>query len=138
MSAKLPPIAVSGLIGVLAMGVFGCTGVGSSSMPTTGAARYEGSVQISATAVPAEARPMGVVEAHGPAHHFVKIVDQFRSEVAKVGGDYGKIDSMSTKHDIVSRTSSESYKCGESTCSRTVTRNVEVATTTVQGRAFRR
>jgi hypothetical protein len=152
-----------------------CTHVGSSAYSTAGApppsapeAPAPPAVAISATMVPAGAQELGVVEAHGrqPLATLEAIVAEFRTRVVSLGGDFGRIDSMGTTHEMVDE--SYTYDCGTTetttetrsvyqpgpggmgsyvTQSVPVTRHrpktctgvrkVEAATLTVVGRAFR-
>jgi hypothetical protein len=107
------------------------------------------------------------VEASGrqPAAPLELLVSEFRARVAGIGGNYGRIDSIQTRHDMVTET--YDYDCGtdevafetqttssigadgaptfttqtvpvtrrvSKTC--TGEKTVEVATTTLLGRAF--
>jgi hypothetical protein len=124
-------------------------------------------VAVSATSDPAGGRQLGVVEATGrrPAATLPLLVAELQARVAAVGGDFARIDSIVTKHELV--TESYDYDCGTDVVeyetqvvtstgadgmlssstvpvpvvrhvSRTCTgaRTVEVATTTLLGRAF--
>jgi hypothetical protein len=116
---------------------------------------------------PTASRQLGIVEATGrrPAATLEQLVAEFRTRVAAMGGDFGRIDSIATTHEMV--TESYDYDCSEEvlefetqtvstigpdgtpsfttqtvpvtrhvpkTC--TGERTVEVATTTLLGRAF--
>jgi hypothetical protein len=117
-----------------------CTHVGSSGYATGPTlAPSSGYVVVSATRDPASAQELGVVEAHGPraTATIEQIVAEFRARVASMGGDYGRIDAFPTKHDLVTQT--YAYGCGTPKAPMTCTgyRQVEVATFSVVGRAFR-
>jgi hypothetical protein len=125
-------------------------------------------VEVSATRDLPRAQELGVVEVHGrlPVATLERLVLEFRGRVAAMGGDYGRIDSFATRHEMVTET--YDYECGtsESTVeTQTVTsvgadgtptvstesvpvtryvsktctgeRRVEVATLTLVGRALR-
>jgi len=126
-----------------------------------------GPVAISATRDPAGGRQLGIVEATGrqPGATLERLVAEFSLRVAGMGGDHGRIDSIATRHELV--TEHYDYDCGTDETvletrtvfttgadglpafatetvpvtrhvSRTCTgeRTVEVATTTLLGRAF--
>jgi hypothetical protein len=126
-------------------------------------------VEIGATRAPSDAEELGLVEAHASpsAGTLQALVAEFRERVASLGGDYGRIDSMATRYELVAER--YDYECGGTetvmetqTTSRTgadgvpvletesvpVTRYVsrtctgermvEAATLTLVGRAFRR
>jgi len=126
------------------------------------------SVRVSATRDPPKAEELGVAEAHGtvPAATLDALLSEFRARVASMGGDYGRIDTLGTRHEMVTET--YTYDCSTTetvTDTRTVShvnpdgtvtftteavpvtrtvsktcigeRQVEVATLTVVGRAFR-
>lgn len=69
-------------------------------------------VAISATADPAGARALGVVEASGqlPWTTLDTLVSEFRTRVASMGGDFGRIDSFATRRELVTET--YDYDCG--------------------------
>ena len=125
-------------------------------------------VEISATRDPSMAKELGLAEAHGrmPAATLEAVISEFRSRVASMGGNYGRIDTLATKDEVIQE--QYSYECGytvTSTETRTVTqvnpdgstsfttenvpvtqyvsqtcngvRDVEVVTLSVVGRAFR-
>lgn len=125
-------------------------------------------VHLSATRDPARADELGYAEAHVTMEPgaLANAVAVFRERVAALGGDSGRIDSIATKHEIVTET--WTYECGttETTTETrmvlrvnadgvfvpdtetvtvsnyvprtcTQTRDVEAVTLTVVGRAFR-
>jgi hypothetical protein len=75
-------------------------------------ARSASTVSISATRDPAGAQEIGIVEAHGrrPQATAEALVAEFRSRVAMLGGDFGRIDDFATRHEL--RTESRDYECG--------------------------
>jgi hypothetical protein len=134
---------LAGLTLVLAALSFGCSRVGSSSVQTGPAqhAPHAGPVRVMATIIPPGAQELGAVQAYGHGKGLADILPAFQKEVAKLGGNWGKVDSMVTKFTMQTRTRQESYQCGSAntpqTCTRMVTEQVEVATTTIMGRAYR-
>ena len=98
-------------------------------------------VRISALAVPEGASELGIVQAHVIQGSIENAMPEFREQVARLGGDFGKVNDVSTNFELQTRTQHESYNCGTSdkprTCTRTVTRTVEVATTRIIGKAYR-
>jgi len=102
---------------------------------------HAGPVIVRATDIPPGAKQVAAVEANGTSAPLATIMSEFVQKVASVGGDYGKIDSIRTKFDMVTTTNTYSYSCGSpqapATCTGTNTSTHEVATTTVVGRAFR-
>jgi hypothetical protein len=96
-------------------------------------------VRLSGLAVPEGATEVGIVQAKGTGK-LQDLVDEFSAQVRKVGGNYGKIDSMPTKFEMVTSVQSYTYSCGTAkapaTCSGTRTVTTEVATTQLLGRAF--
>ncbi len=90
---------------------------------------------------PEGASELGIVQAHTVQGSIEDALPEFREQVAQLGGDFGKIDDVGTKFEIQTRTRTESYNCGTSdkpnTCTRTVTENVELATTRIMGKAYR-
>jgi hypothetical protein len=69
------------------------------------------SVRVSATRDPVKAEELGVAEAHGriPAATLEALIGEFRARVASMGGDYGRIDSVRTRHEMVTET--YTYDC---------------------------
>lgn len=119
----------------------GCSGTHSSSYRTAGgpAARYEGVVRVFVTNTPREVREIGIVQVDS-VESLERAITEFQERVAQLGGDTGVIDRYSTSHEMVSSTSTESYSCGSPqaprTCTRSVTRQHEVATLHLVGRAM--
>jgi hypothetical protein len=122
---------------VLALASSGCVMTRSSAVPSSAAAGLApqalDAVQVRATTVPEGARELGLVEANGlGAAELPDIVAEFRQRVAVLGGNYAKVDRIASKFEM--QTQMYTYTCGKSTC--TGTRQVEVRTTSVLGRAF--
>ncbi|MFW6067650.1 MAG: hypothetical protein ACOC97_04870 [Myxococcota bacterium] len=123
--------------------VAGCSNVRSSTVHT-GANRHaphQGAVTVQATQVPPQAEELAVVQTRGHNVELSDLVPDFAREVAKVGGNFGKVDKIRTKFEVTQQNRQETYQCGTQdapqTCTRTVTDQVEIATTTITGRAFR-
>jgi hypothetical protein len=97
-------------------------------------------VMLSSLTVPPNARELGVVQAHSDQADISRLMPEFVSRVAGLGGNFGKIDDITTSYEMRSVTSTQSYSCGTASaprsCSRVVTSVVEVPTTRVLGRAF--
>ena len=123
-------------------------------------------MRISATRDPVGGVELGAVEAHshGPAS-LVALMEELRSRVASLGGDFARIDGLATRYEMVReeysydcRTTETRYETrtvvgsgveGTSTSTESVpvteyvpktchdTRWVEVATFSMTGRAFR-
>ena len=126
---------------VMVVGIAGCRNVRSSGVPTGGGYRPNaGPVTIRASDVPPGAVQVGVAQAFGQAT-IDQLVPEFADRVAKLGGNFGKIDDIRTKFEMQSKSESYQYSCGTPQaprqCTGTRTRTVEVATTTIIGRAFR-
>ncbi len=98
-------------------------------------------VRISALVVPPGAEELGIVQAHTVGGTIEDAMPEFRAQVAGLGGDFGKVNDITTKFEIQTRTRNETYNCGTSdkprSCTRTVTENAEVATTRILGKAYR-
>ncbi|MBT9558299.1 MAG: hypothetical protein IV100_19860 [Myxococcales bacterium] len=116
-----------------------CTSVRGSAVSTAGFERYTGAVQVVAHSDPPGMKEVGMVEVHGGAQ-LDDLVKEFRKKTAEVGGRVGKIDSIQTRFDWKTQSSIQGYNCGTvsspKTCYRTVNRQVEVAITSIVGRAF--
>jgi len=115
----------------------GCVMTRSSAVPSSAAAGLSpqdvSNVRVRATDVPKGARELGLVEANGlGTAELPDIVEEFRQRVARLGGNYAKVDRIASKFEM--QTQTYTYTCGKSTC--TGTRQVEVRTTSVLGRAF--
>ncbi len=125
-------------IGSLALlSLAGCAQVQTSAVPTSAAsAPYRGAVEIRATTIPPGARQLGIVEAHGANTTIDKLVPEFVKRVAKMGGNYAKIDRIKTRYQWTTETRTYSYQCGKMTCTGTRSEPVEFGTTSIQGRAF--
>lgn len=136
------PLFIASLFGLLLWN--GCSSVSSSSVatgPAQGQRVSAEQVSVAATWVPEGAIQVAIVETHGNCNEGMgELIRGFREEVSRSGGNFGKVDSMRTRFEIVQQTRTESYNCGTSqapqTCTRQVTSNVEVGTTTVLGRSF--
>lgn len=133
------------LLLLVALLLGGCVSVRSSAVPTStaprkvrpAAAAQSTVIQVRALEVPAGAQELGLVEANGVGvlTTLDQVIAEFRRRVAALGGDFGKIDSVTMNFEMQSQ--SYSYGCGNknsSTC--TGWRQVEVPTLSVIGRAF--
>lgn len=134
------PVASMSLGVLLLLGAGACTNVRSSGVATGRAATpNEGRVVVRASDIPNGAVEVGVAQAFGQAT-VDKLVPEFSERVRKLGGNFGKIDDISTKFEIKSWSESYTYNCGTYNSPRQCTghrqRSAEVATTTIVGRAF--
>lgn len=137
MSRRLAP---SGLL-LLVAGAACAPAVVSSAVATAPGLAVPGRpVMLSSLHVPPNARELGIVQAHSNQTDIQRIVPEFVGQVAALGGNYGKIDDVTTTYQMRTTTSLQSYSCGTPnapmTCTRSVTTTVEVPTTRVLGRAF--
>ena len=98
-------------------------------------------VRVSALRVPDGAAELGIVQAHTVGGSIEDAMPEFREQVATLGGDFGKVNDVSTSYEMTTRTRTETYNCGTSdkprSCTRTVTEQVELVTTRVLGKAYR-
>lgn len=116
----------------------------SSAVPTgpqgVVAPNHQGRVVVHATRVPENAVQLGIVEAHGNIVDIEQVMPEFANRVAKLGGNYGKVDDITTKFEVRSEARSYTYSCGDykspRTCTGTRMQTVEYATTTILGRAY--
>lgn len=69
-------------------------------------------VEVSATRDPPSAVELGIVEAHGrvPVATLDALVAEMRARVASMGGNFCRIDSLATSHEMVTET--YDYECG--------------------------
>jgi hypothetical protein len=121
-------------VALLALLGAACSGVEGSAV-ATGRTRapHAGRVVLVALSVPEDAEELGVVQARG-AGELEDLAQEFRAQAASLGGDLAKVDAIKSKAELT--TQSYSYACGKATC--TGVRTVEVVTTQILGRAFRR
>jgi hypothetical protein len=119
--------------------------VSGSAIPTRTADDVQvvdaSSVRVSVLTVPEGAGELGIVQARTTQGNIEDAMPEFRAQVARLGGDFGKINNVSTKFETETRTRNESYNCGTAdkpqTCTRTVTEDVEISTTAIIGKAYR-
>lgn len=141
-SASFLSILQFGVLGlVLATASLACSTVRGSAVRTGGGGEgeYQGQVRITAFE-PRGAQQVGLIQARGQ-EPIDQLAEEFRSQAAKVGGNVAKVDDVTTKFEMVTRTETYSYSCGTSkapqTCTGTRTVTTEVCTTQLVGRAFR-
>jgi len=138
---------------ILAVGCITTTAASSGVSTSAPQAPSSTPVTLSATRDPDNGQQVGLVEAHGqrPPATLGAVATEFCSRVAQLGGDYGRIDSLGTRFEIV--TESYTYDCGTTMIvgtsadgapitaympqSCTGYYDVEVGTLTLTGRAFR-
>lgn len=111
-----------------AIASFGCVPRPESSAVRTvaGADAYRGPVYVSVMTAPPEAVQVAMVEAHGTSTELSAVVEEFARRVASSGGNFGKIDRMSVRFELMPVRDNR----GNVTY-------VEVGTTLLQGRALR-
>lgn len=63
-------------------------------------------------------------------------VEELQRRAAELGGDVAVVDRYTTSYEIHQQTTTQSYACGNSQCSRQVTQDVQVEILHLQGRAF--
>lgn len=101
----------------------------------------QSAVRVSALTVPEGASELGIVQAHTIQGSIEDAMPEFRTQVARLGGDFGKVTDVTTHFELKTQTRTETYNCGTSdkpsTCTRMVTEQVEVATTRILGKAYR-
>lgn len=121
--------------------VAGCRTVQGSSVATgqvQAPVRDDAPVRLSVLIAPASDQ-VGIVQSRGVGK-LEDLVEEFEAQVRKVGGNYGKIDSMRTKFEMVTTIQSYTYNCGSTkapvTCTGSRPVTTEVATTQILGRAF--
>jgi hypothetical protein len=135
---------VRAVIGLgLLVAVAGCEPPVVSSAVPSSAAQLGAPVRpvmLSSLGVPPGARELGLVQAHSNQTDIRKIMPEFVARVASLGGNFGKVDDITTSYEMQTVTTTQSYSCGTpnapNTCTRVVTSQVEVPTTRVLGRAF--
>lgn len=98
-------------------------------------------VILSAVNIPPGATDLGVVQAHSPNGTIDLIIPEFVNQVMRLGGNFGKIDDVSTRFETITYPVTHTYSCGTATapmtCTSTTMQTREVATTRILGRAFR-
>lgn len=114
-----------------------CSGTRSSSYRTTPgtAAPYEGTVRVTITAAPPGAVQVGLVEVDSE-DELARAVEELQRRTAEMGGDTAVIDRYSTSFEMRQHTSTQSYQCGQSTCTRQVVQNYEASILHLYGRAL--
>jgi hypothetical protein len=99
-----------------------------------------GRMWVSAMSIPPQAIQLGTVQASG-IETIDGLMPKFMEEVARIGGNFGKVDLVSTSFDMRTYMESYTYNCGAGgqfrQCHGMRSRTGEVATTRILGRAFR-
>jgi hypothetical protein len=129
------------LVVLLAIGVGGCSAVRSSGVATgVRADSYSGAMRVSATVEPPGVAQVAVVQASGVNVLIAEIVPELMARARRHGGDFVKIDDIRSSFEVQARSQMQTYGCGTPraprTCTRVVTTQEEVMTTTITGRAF--
>jgi hypothetical protein len=119
-----------------------CATVNSSAVSTgpMQAGPWSGQVTISALQPPDPGTELGIVQTSGAGATVEKLLSKFVDKVRELGGNYGYIDTISSKYELIHSTQTYTYSCGTTQAPRTCTgvRQVtnEVRTTQIVGRAF--
>ncbi len=119
-----------------------CASVQTSALPTSPfrLAPHRGRVAVSLTRDPPAGVELGRVEA-STAGTVEDLVPELVERVADLGGDYARIDEITTRFEWQWRPVTSSYNCGTfrfpMSCTRTYMVSEEVATLRASGRAFR-
>lgn len=120
----------------------GCSTVHSAAIPSTNVryAPHQGPVTVSATTDPPEGTQLGEVMASGMTT-IEEVVPELVTRTAQLGGNYTRIDELSTRYQWMTRPVTQTYNCGSyrfpMTCTRTYYQQEEVGVLTARGRAFR-
>ncbi len=118
----------------------GCSNVHGSAVATSAAPAYSGAVRLSALDDPGGATQVGIVQASGTGK-LEDLAEEFVAQVRKVGGNFGKVDAVRSRFEMVTQNQTYTYSCGSSsapaTCTGMRTVTSEVMTTQVLGRAFK-
>jgi hypothetical protein len=129
---------------VAALSLAGCRSIQQSAFRTAELAYppYHGPVQVSRTQEPTGI-PLAVVQAYGEGSPSIgTLMAELTHTAAQLGADFVKVDRVATRFDEAFEAETVSYECGTDkepmTCTQTNTNVMEVATTQVVGRAFRR
>lgn len=120
-------------LSVLVVASLGCAPVVHTSSVPVGGPRIAtmDKVQIGATGIPAGATELGIVEAHSSQNVSLEsLIPEFAAAAGRMGGNYAKIDRISTKFEIQALI----MPCGQP--GKTCAHSVEVPTVQIQGRAF--
>ncbi len=112
---------------------------GSSVVTGTGGKPNVGAVWLSGIAPPQGAREIGIVQVSG-AVSIDLLAPEFIERVAALGGNFGTVEQVSTRFEMVTTMQGYSYSCGNAkapkTCYGTHPVTVEVATTQMLGHAY--
>jgi len=113
-----------------------CSGTRSSSFATsaTDAPAYRGIVRVTSLQ-PQRGSEVGIITVES-VETLVEAIEALKQRAAELGGDVAIVDRYTTSYHMETRTSTQSYQCGRTTCSRQVTQQVQVEVLHLQGRAF--
>ncbi len=107
---------------------------------TTAYAPNTGAVYVSGARDPVGGAEVGDVQASGVAS-IEYLIPEIVARTAQLGGNYARVDRITTRYEVQIRPYSYSYNCGSPrfpiSCAGTSYRPEEVGLTVVQGRAFR-
>ncbi|MBL8716503.1 MAG: hypothetical protein JNL79_10940 [Myxococcales bacterium] len=112
----------------------------ASGYRLTNAPAWEGPVAVRAFPPPG-LEPVAVVQASLQNTDIERLIGHFVGKTAELGGNIAVVDKIRARYDLVTRTETYSYQCGDTknprTCTGTRTVTTEVETLTMLGRAFR-
>jgi hypothetical protein len=97
-------------------------------------------IALGATTIPPNATEVGTVQAASDDGRIDSVLPELLRQIAKLGGNFGKIDDVTTQFEVHMIPMTHTYSCGTAsapaTCTSTTIQEVEVATTRILGRAF--
>lgn len=111
-----------------------CSGTRSSSFATAGERQaFRGVVRV--TSLVPQGTEVGIITVDS-VESLAQAIEELQRRAAELGGDVALVDRYTTSYEIHQQTSTQSYQCGNSQCSRQVTQDVQVEILHLQGRAF--
>lgn len=111
-----------------------CSGTRSSSFATAGERQaFRGVVRV--TSLEPSGTQVGIITVDS-VESLAQAVEELQRRAADLGGDVAVVDRYTTSYHLEQQTTTQSYACGNSQCSRQVTQDVQVELLHLQGRAF--
>ena len=112
-----------------------CSGTRSSTFATSAhVPAFRGLVRV-ASVQPQRGSEVGIITVES-VETLVQAVEELKRRTAELGGDLAIVDRYTTSYHMETRTSTQTYQCGRSSCTRQVTQQVQVEVLHLQGRAF--
>jgi len=112
-----------------------CSGTRSSSFATSAhAPAFRGLVRV-ASVQPQRGSEVGIITVES-VETLVQAIEELKRRTAELGGDVAIVDRYTTSYHMETHTSTQTYQCGNSSCTRQTTQEVQVETLHLQGRAF--